>query len=230
MDHHVRFAVPLVFVLTACGAPPAETIFDADGSVTAFFSDSFSARFYDGPPQYTGRHEEGACVVVRPTTAPVRESAGEVRVSGLSECTDSPDASLEYYCLGTGPLYAPGTVVTVEAAGATFPAFRTQVTAPSFGTGVQAEELADGSLLLSWTGGSGRAYVLAGASTAATAIAIECAVDTTEGSITIPASVLSELAAVSETAPLNLTFEERRWVEVDGRRVLVQVGFFAGTY
>lgn len=215
-------------MLMGC-APPADTSADADGMVSALFSDSFSASFYDGPSHYT-RQEDGACVVLRPTTFRSAQSAGDLRLSGLSDCTASPDASLEYFCLGTGALYEPGTLVTVEAAGATFPAFRTQVIAPSFGTDVQAEEQADGSVVFSWTGGSGRAYVLAGASNAAARIVIECDVDAREGSITVPATVRSELAAVSETAPLNLTFEERRWVDADGRRVLVSVGFFAGNY
>ena len=230
------FAALLAIVsLLGCTTPPTgdpgDTSADADGVVQALLVDSFSARFYDRPLGGS-RIVDGPCVVARSMVpAPlVAQSAGEVRVSGRAECIASPDGSLEYFCLGTSALYVPGDLVTVAATGATFPAFTAQVTAPSPGMEVTSMVQPDTSVVIGWAGGSGRALVIAGASSATESVFIECAVDSAVGTITVPSTVIAELRAVSATAPLTLTFVERRWVDVEGRRVLVEVGFYGGTF
>ncbi len=222
----------LLLSVTGCAVPTSgDTFADADGTVRALFGDSFSARFYAATPSLTSE-VVGPCVVSRSNApAPLESlSAGEVRMSGTAECIASPNADLEYYCLASDALYTPGVLVTVTATGAAFPAFTAEVVAPAAGTEITARAESDGSVVFAWAGGSGRAFVAAGASTATEQIVVECAVDADAGAITVPASVVAELRAVSATAPFNLMFAERDWVEVEGRRVLVEVGFYGGRY
>jgi hypothetical protein len=184
---------------------------------------TFTAAFYTTPREpppgcSTEAPDGGACAVTTcpghgPTDAGLvtLASAGTLDVTGgafgEAGVQVGPDNLGSYLYNTTGPMFAPGDMLAVSAAGATVPAFTAQTLSAPAAITVTAPQAGDAGILViptsqsldvAWTGGvtgdhvvlTLNAFFASGAS-ASTA----CSWDAAAGQATVPANVLAPLVA-----------------------------------
>ncbi len=222
--------------ISGCGAPDdsgeaAGWLNETEGYVLVFSPpepDGFTAAFSDHPvlPASTTRERIGACEVIRyPSTSsdPAQLiSAGTVRVvSPRGECASERSDDGSYDCTATS-LFESGDSIRVEASGGDVPPFAVELTVPELPSDIRTMEAANGDLVLSWSGGSGWASASAGNMEGTDMVLVECRVEASAGTLTVPSSVRTMLGGF----PVSLVFQERRIVNAGGRRVHVDVSAY----
>jgi hypothetical protein len=182
------------------------------------------AEFNMQPAQCTTSHRTGSCYVQTCTTGLTAVSAGTVTITGGSApITLTPDGTGSYSPFTTMTDVAhPGDPLTVTAAGEVAPAYTTTLTMPGPltitsparpSTTVNINRGAD--FAVQWSGGtSGLALVTASAASNPNTF-IECEVQASAGTATLPSTLLSMLAAgqggIGITAWASTTKDAGTW-------------------
>jgi len=232
-DVVINFDGPTLFDVAPAdaGGGEAEAAASSDAAAFAFieFSEvpvgggAFTAAFFatqrEPPPGCASQAPDGgACVVTTcPGHAPtdaglvVLASAGALDVTGGAFGDAGVQVGADnvgsYLYNTTGPMFAPGDMLSVSGAGGTVPAFPAQtltapgaitVTAPLAGDAGTLVIPTAQSLVVTWTGGVAGAHVIftlnaffASGASASTA----CSWDAAAGQGTVPASALAPLVA-----------------------------------